>query len=151
MNESQPLAANYGAAPAPSPDGAQALPWKGAAMADRLPPRVTATPEALAVLERLQAEHGPLVLFQAGTSDEGFAPICCRADERPPSAHDVKLGELGGAPFYIDDELDERWGRLPLVIGVVDGPAQSFSLEGLAGVHFVTRTATAPLTASAMT
>lgn len=117
-------------------------------MAQRTPPRVTATPEALAVLERLQAEHGPLVLVQAVDGDEA-APMCFAADERPPSAHDVKLGEVGSVPVYIDDELDDRWGRPPLVIGVVDGPAQSFSLEGLEGVHFVTRAATRALTSSA--
>jgi len=118
-------------------------------MPERLPLRVTATPEALEVIVRLEAAHGPIALFQAGTRDAGFAPICCGADERPPSAHDVKLGELGRVPFYIDEELDDRWDRPPLVIGVADGPAQSFSLEGLEGVHFVTRTATPPLTASA--
>lgn len=148
MTESQPLAAHYGSALAVAPDGTPPLPCEIRRMPERVPPRVTATPEALTLLERLQAEHGPLVLFQAVDGDEAV-PMCFAAGERPPSAHDVKLGEVGGVSFYIDDELDERWGRPPLVIGVVDGPAQSFSLEGLEGVHFVTRAATRPLTASA--
>ena len=149
MTESQPLAAHYGAALAANPDGAHALRCDARGMAERVPPRVTATPEALAVLERLHAAHGPVAFFQSGGGSDEIAPMCFATDERPPSAHEVKLGEIGGAPFYIDEDLDERWGRPPLVIGVADGPAESFSLEALEGVHFVTRTATPPLTASA--
>ena len=109
-------------------------------MAARVPARVTATPEALAVIERLRVAHGPLAFFQSGGCCDGTAPMCFGANDMPPSAHDVKLGEIGGMPFYIDDEQDERWGRPTFLIDVADGPAESFSLEGLEGVHFVTRT-----------
>ena len=93
------------------------------------------------MIERLRAVHGPLAFFQSSGGCDEVAPICFAAGERPPSAPDVKLGEIGGAAFYIDEELDARWGRPPLVIGVADGPAESFSLEALEGVHFTTRTA----------
>jgi len=111
-------------------------------MAQRVPPRVTATPEALAVIERLRAAHGPLAFFQSGGCCDGTAPMCFGEDDMPPGANDVKLGTIGGAPFYIDGEQDERWGRPSFLIDVADGPAESFSLEGLEGVHFVTRTET---------
>lgn len=110
-------------------------------MAARVPARVTATPEALAVIERLRAAHGPLAFFQSGGCCSGTAPMCFGEHDMPPSAHDVRLGEIGGAPFYIDGEQDERWGRPTFVIDVATGAADSFSLEGLEGVHFVTRTA----------
>jgi uncharacterized protein (DUF779 family) len=110
-------------------------------MAARVPARVTATPEALAVIGRLRVAHGPLAFFQSGGCCDGTAPMCFGEHDMPPSAQDVKLGEIGGAPFYIDGEQDERWGRPAFLIDVADGPAQSFSLEGLEGVHFVTRTA----------
>ena len=52
--------------------------------------------------------------------------------------NDLLLGEVGGAPFYIDAEQYERWNRPQLVLDVAPGPAEGFSLEGLDGVHFRT-------------
>jgi uncharacterized protein len=103
-------------------------------------PRVTATPEALEIIERLRAAHGELAFFQSGGCCDGTAPMCLLGDELPPGSGDVRLGEIGGAPFYIDADQDERWGRPAFVIDVAAGAAGSFSLEGLEGVHFLTRT-----------
>ena len=102
---------------------------------------MSATPEALEVIERLRATHGPLAIFQSGGCCDGSAPICLRAAELPPSPHDVRLGELAGAPFYVDAEQDARWGRPTLVLDVRSGAAEGFSLEALEDVHFVSRTA----------
>ena len=104
------------------------------AVSPRIPPRVTATPEALAVIDRLRTEHGPLVFFQSGST-----PMCFGEADMPPSANDVQLGTIGGAPFYVDAEHDERCGRPTLTVDVAAGAAESLSLEGLEGVHFVTR------------
>ena len=49
-------------------------------------------------------------------------------------------GEIGGASFYIDSDQFERWGRPRFEIDVSSGAAEGFSLEGLEGAHFVTRT-----------
>jgi uncharacterized protein (DUF779 family) len=104
-------------------------------------PRVTATPEALEVIERLRTMHGPLAFFQSGGCCDGTAPMCFAEGELPPGTGDVRLGEIGGVPFYIDAGQDERWGTPSFVIDVAPGAADSFSLEGPEGVHFVTRTA----------
>ncbi len=109
-------------------------------MAAHATKRVTATPGALETIERLRAAHGPLAFFQSGGCCDGTAPMCYGEAEMPPSPHDLLLGLIGGAPFYIDREQDERWGCPTFTIDVADGPAESFSLEGLLGVHFVTRT-----------
>jgi uncharacterized protein (DUF779 family) len=101
--------------------------------------RVTATPEALAVIERLRAGHGPLAFFQSGGCCDGTSPICLKHGELPASPHDVHLGEIGGAPFYIDADQYERWGRPGSLVDVSPGAAEGLSLEGLEGVHFVTR------------
>jgi uncharacterized protein len=103
---------------------------------------VSATPAALEVMERLEAAHGPLLLHQSGGCCDGSAPICVTADELPPGPGDVLLGTVGTVPVYIDADLYERWGRPQFQIDVAPGPAEGFSLEGLAGVHFVTRTPT---------
>jgi uncharacterized protein (DUF779 family) len=91
---------------------------------------VTASPAALEVIHRLGAAHGALMFFQ----------LCLKRDELPLSPRDVCLGEIGGAPFYIDSDMYERWGRPRLSIEVSQGAVEGFSLEGLEGVHFVTVT-----------
>ncbi len=104
-------------------------------------PSVTATPEALEVIERLRAAHGALALFQSGGCCDGSSPICLVEGELPPGPNDLLLGTLGQTPFYIDAEQYRRWRSPSLVLDVRDGAAEGFSLEGLEGVRFMTREA----------
>jgi uncharacterized protein len=101
---------------------------------------VTATGAALEVISRLEAAHGPLVFFQSGGCCDGTSPICLKEGELPAAPHDLRLGEIGGASFYIDADQYERWGRPLFEIDVCPRAAEGFSLEGLEDVHFVTRT-----------
>jgi uncharacterized protein len=101
---------------------------------------VAATPAALEVIHRLEAVHGPLVFFQSGGCCDGTSPICLKDGELPAGPHDVRLGDIGGAGFYIDSDQYERWGTPRFLIDVLSGAAEGFSLEGLEGVHFVSRT-----------
>jgi uncharacterized protein len=102
---------------------------------------VQATKAALEVIAHLEAAHGPLVLFQSGGCCDGTAPICLKDGELPPGPYDLQLGDVGGAPFYIDGDQYERWGKPAFLVDVSPGAAEGFSLEALEGVHFVTRTA----------
>lgn len=99
---------------------------------------VTATPAALEAIDRLQGAHGSLAFFQSGGCCDGSSPICVLDGELPPSPNDLLLGVIGGAPFYIDAEQHERWGRPAFVLDVAPGAAEGFSL-GLPDGHFVTR------------
>lgn len=101
---------------------------------------VFSTPEALEVIHRLELAHGPLMFFQSGGCCEGSSPLCLEDGELPLSPNDLRLGTIGGVPFYIDAELYRRWGRPRFVIDVSPGAAEGFSLEGTEGVHFLTRT-----------
>ena len=101
---------------------------------------VAATPAALEAISRLEAAHGPLAFHQSGGCCDGTSPICLKDGELPPSPHDVLLGDIGRAPFYIDSDQYERWGRPAFLVDVAPGAAEGFSLEGLIGVHFVTLT-----------
>jgi uncharacterized protein (DUF779 family) len=101
---------------------------------------VSATRAALEVINRLEAAHGPLLFFQSGGCCDGSAPMCLKQGELALGPNDVLLGDIGGAPFYIDAEQYERWCRPEFEIDVSSGAAEGFSLEGLEGVHFVTRT-----------
>jgi len=102
--------------------------------------RVRATPEALRLIEELVEIHGPVAFLQSGGCSDETAAICLTRAELLPSDDDIKLGEIGGAPFYVDAEEYQHSGRPALVIDVADGGASGISLEGLPEVHFVTRT-----------
>ncbi len=98
--------------------------------------RVQATPEALEVIERLAAEHGPLVFLQSGGCCDGSSPLCMRKGDLPIGPNDVLLGEVGPAAFYVDRDL-ETLGRPRFVIDVSPGAGDTFSLEGRDDLHFV--------------
>jgi uncharacterized protein (DUF779 family) len=102
-------------------------------------PAVRVTPAALDVIHRLAEAHGPLAFFQSGGCCDGTSPICLKDGELPAGPHDVRLGDIGGAPFYIDSDQYGRWGTPQFLIDVAPGAAEGFSLEGLEDVHFVSR------------
>jgi uncharacterized protein (DUF779 family) len=85
---------------------------------------ITATPEAVAALERLVVAHGPLALFQSGGCCDGSLPLCL----------------VAGVPFYIDAEQFHRWGDPAFVLDVTRGAPEGFSL-GPPDAHFITRSA----------
>ena len=53
--------------------------------------------------------------------------------------NDVRLGEIGGAPFYISQSQFEYWKHTQLIIDVVEGRGGMFSLENGRGVRFLVR------------
>jgi uncharacterized protein len=99
--------------------------------------QVVATDAAITVLRNLEATFGPVILFLSGGCCDGSSPICLREGELLLGPEDVMLGEVGGVPFYVDREQFERWNRPCLTLDVSRGPAAEFSLEALAGVHFI--------------
>jgi uncharacterized protein len=101
--------------------------------------RISATDGALEAIERLTVKHGRLMLFQSGGCCDGSSPLCLHEGELLLGPHDVLLGELGGMPVYIDAEQDRRWNHPRFVLDVAPGQASGFSLEGLDGIHFFTR------------
>jgi uncharacterized protein (DUF779 family) len=103
---------------------------------------VTATAAALEAIALVEASHGRLALFQSGGCCDGSSPICLADGELPVAPGDRLLGHVGGAPFYIDADQYERWGRPGFVLDVSPGAAEGFSL-GPPGGHFVSRTRSA--------
>jgi len=101
--------------------------------------RVIATPEAAAVIERLKAMHGPLMFHQSGGCCDGSSPMCYPEGEFRVGGSDVKLGEIGGVPFYMDADQFDYWKHTQLVIDVVPGRGSGFSLEAPEGLRFLTR------------
>ncbi len=101
--------------------------------------RVTATPEALALIGKLAAINGPLMFHQSGGCCDGSAPMCFVAGEFKTGSSDVLLGEIGGYPFFIGGDQFEYWKHTQLIIDVTKGRGSSFSLEIPMGFRFLTR------------
>lgn len=101
--------------------------------------RVVATPEALALIESLKAEHGALMFHQSGGCCDNSAANCYLPTDLTIGAYDVKLGEVGGVPFYIGKSQYDYWKHTQLILDVIDGHGGTFSLEGSTGKAFHTR------------
>ncbi|API93427.1 MULTISPECIES: DUF779 domain-containing protein [Virgibacillus] len=101
--------------------------------------RVTATKEALHLIEKLKMEHGDLMFHQSGGCCDGSSPMCYPLHEFRVGEADVLLGSIGGAPFYMSKDQYDYWKHTQLIIDVVDGRGGMFSLEGPEGKRFLTR------------
>ena len=106
--------------------------------------KVTATPEALELIEKLKTKHGPLMFHQSGGCCDGSSPMCFKEGEFMLGNADLQLGEIGGCPFYINKKQYEYWKHTQLIIDVVEGRGGMFSLEGPEGVRFLTRSKVLP-------
>jgi uncharacterized protein (DUF779 family) len=104
-----------------------------------MPARVEVTPEALVWIGVLKSRHGPLVFHQSSGCCEGSAPICYPENEHWLGPEDLLIGEIGGCPFYIRANQFEYWRHTQLIIDVVPGGANGFSLEAPEGISFHTR------------
>ncbi|MCH8179198.1 MAG: DUF779 domain-containing protein [Proteobacteria bacterium] len=101
--------------------------------------RVTATPEALAVIEQLKARHGPLMFYQSSGCCDGSSPMCLVDGELLLSPVDICLGEIGGVGFHMSPSQFAYWQHALLTVDVAKGHGDSFSLESALGLSFVTR------------
>lgn len=101
--------------------------------------RVEITPKAVEIVDRLKDQHGALMFHQSGGCCDGSAPMCYPAGEFRVGGSDVKLGEIGGAPFYISSSQFEYWKHTLLIIDVVEGLGGMFSLDNGEGVRFLVR------------
>ncbi len=101
--------------------------------------RVTVTPEAVALIEKLRAIHGDLIFHQSGGCCDGSAPMCYPKGEFRVGGQDVRLGAIAGCDFFMGAAQFEYWQHTQLTIDVVPGRGSGFSLEAPEGVRFLTR------------
>lgn len=101
--------------------------------------RVKATEKALELIAKLEKIHGPVMFHQSGGCCDGSAPMCYPRGEFHVGQSDVKLGDIGGAPFYMSAAQFEYWQHTHLTIDVVPGRGSGFSLEAPESVRFLTR------------
>jgi uncharacterized protein (DUF779 family) len=106
---------------------------------DMVVEQVVATGAALALIERLAAQHGALMFHQSGGCCDGSAPMCYPLGDFQVGDGDRLLGHIGGMPFYISESQYAYWCHTQLIIDVVPGRGGMFSLEGPTGSRFLTR------------
>ena len=104
-----------------------------------VPRRVSATPAAVALIERLRAQHGPLMFHQSGGCCDGSAPMCFAAGEFMAGDADVLLGGIADTPFYMSRAQFAYREHTHLIIDAVPGNGGMFSLERPTGLRFITR------------
>lgn len=111
--------------------------------------RVGFTGPAVALLQELWEQHGPLMFHQSGGCCDGSAPMCFPAGEFRTGNSDALLGtatlpspaggELGSLEFWISTEQFELWRHTRLIIDAIPGRGGGFSLEAPTGKRFLTR------------
>ena len=113
--------------------------------------RVSLTPAAVSLLQRLWAQHGPLMFHQSGGCCDGSSPMCYPAGEFITGDADVLLGvfdlpadapdgpSLGELEFWMSAEQFTYWRHTRLLVDVVDGRGSGFSVEAPEGQRFLIR------------
>jgi uncharacterized protein (DUF779 family) len=103
------------------------------------PARVLATAAALELIGKLAGEHGAILFHQSGGCCDGSSPMCFPVKDYMIAPDDVRLGEIGGAAFYMSPSQFAYWKNTQLTIDVVPGMGGMFSLENGSGKRFLTR------------
>lgn len=104
--------------------------------------RISATPPALALIDKLTAEHGEIIFLQSGGCCEGSGPLCMPKNEFHASASDVILGILGTekkATFYMGDSHFTFAENMHTILDAQPGSSGSFSLDCGSGFAFITQ------------
>jgi uncharacterized protein (DUF779 family) len=102
-------------------------------------PRIIATDAALAFIDELRAEFGPLMFLLSGGCCDGSVPNCYKLGEVIPGQTMLLIGEVGGAPFYLGHQEFAYYGSSQLTLDVQPGGGGDFSLDCGKGRAFVTR------------
>ena len=101
---------------------------------------VTATPAGLNLIEEIKGRFGSELLFhQSGGCCDGSSPMCFEQSDYIIGDRDVKIGDIGGVPFYMNADQYELWKHTNLVIDAIDGIGGMFSLDNGSGRRFLTR------------
>ena len=102
--------------------------------------KVSFTLSAKKLLNEIKEVHGDDLLFhQSGGCCDGSAPMCFQEGEFPLGDNDIKLGEIGGVPFYMNGDQYEKWKHTDLTIDAVKGIGGMFSLDNGTGRRFLTK------------
>ncbi|TDM09868.1 MAG: DUF779 domain-containing protein [Ideonella sp. MAG2] len=101
-------------------------------------PRVVATEAARALLARLRAKHGEILIYQSHGCCDGSTPMAFKPTELNLGKDDLRYGEIDGTPLWMGrTQVDYTIGT-QLILDVGQGSLGTFSLEDGEGQHFKT-------------
>jgi uncharacterized protein (DUF779 family) len=103
----------------------------------RYTPRVLITEAAAHIVDKLRAQHGPLMFHQSGGCCDGSQPMCFPKGEFRTGASDVWIGTVHECSFFMNADQFAYWQHTQLTIDIVPGRGSSFSLEIPLGVRFI--------------
>ena len=101
--------------------------------------KVIATEEAKSLIKQLQEEFGEIIFLHSEGCCDGTSPICMTADGFSLGSRDEKIGDVLGSPYYMNLSNSNYWKHLQIVIDVLDGIGNSFSLESTKDRSFIIR------------
>lgn len=101
--------------------------------------KVIATDLAQALIKELQGQHSELILIHSEGCCDGTSPICMTADDFYLGSQYKQIGEVLDVPYYMHNSNFTYWQHMQIVIDVIDGIGNSFSLESLKDKSFVIR------------
>ncbi len=101
--------------------------------------RLSATPSAIGLIQKLTAQYGDIVFFQSGGCCEGSVPLCMPSNEFKPSPSDVIVGEIEGAVFYMGHNHFQFSENTHTILDALPGSSGSFSLDCGSGMAFITK------------
>jgi len=101
--------------------------------------RVSATPAAIELIQKLKAQHGPILFLQSGGCCEGSVPLCMPCNEFKPGPSDIIVGEIEGATFYMGHNHFQFSENMHTILDALPGSSGSFSLDCGTGMAFITR------------
>ena len=88
--------------------------------------KVSFTLSAKKLLNEIKEVHGDDLLFhQSGGCCDGSAPMCFPAKEYQVGNSDVKLGEVDGTPFYMNEDQYEKWKHTDCLLYTSPSPRDS--------------------------
>lgn len=101
--------------------------------------KVIATEAAKALIEALKLKYDDILFVHSEGCCEGTSPHCVEKSDFHIGSRDKQIGELEGVPYYMNASNEPYWQHLQIMIDVVDGRANSFSLDSTMDKTFVIR------------
>jgi uncharacterized protein len=98
--------------------------------------KITATENAIQVIEILKLKHGNILFEQTSGCCDGTVPLCLKADGHYISSQLVIVGHIADVPYYMEKRQLRYLEPMQIEIDVMDGPGASFSLESAEGYCF---------------
>lgn len=99
--------------------------------------KVIATDAAKGLIDQLKADFGDIIFVHSEGCCEGTSPHCVERSDFHIGARDSQIGELQGIPYYMNAANAPYWKHLQIIIDVVEGRGNSFSLDSTKDQTFV--------------